>query len=206
LLFPSSCGACGRRGESPCANCAAALVRPDLIAPPPEVDALHALFSYEGVGRELVTGLKYENNRAAVRRLAGAMAAMIDPGGFDVVTWTPTVPDRRRRRGFDQAELLARGLARAARLPIHPLLRRASGPAQTGRSWAERWGGPCFTDVGWSPAHVLVVDDVSTTGATMAAAATALRKAGAHTVTCVVLAQTPLKVVAPTADTADDAT
>jgi ComF family protein len=205
LVFPTCCGACGRRGESPCARCAAALVRPDSITPPPEVDALYALFSYEGVGRELVTGLKYQNNRAAVRRLAAALAVLIDPSRFDAITWPPTVPDRRRRRGFDQAELLARRLARVARLPVHPLLRRASGPSQTGRSWSERWAGPTFTDLGWSPARVLVVDDVCTTGATLAAAARALRNAGAHTVTCVVVAQTPLKVVVSTADTADDA-
>jgi len=159
------------------------------------VDACLALFAYEGPGRSLLTGLKYANQRAALRGLATAMAALVPPGP-GMVTWVPTTAGRRRARGFDQAELLARAVGRRLRRPCRPLLRRLEGPPQTGRSRAERRASP----PAFAPArsghrgaagHVLLVDDVVTTGATATAAARALRSAGAARVTLLAAARTP---------------
>jgi len=151
------------------------------------------------VGRELVARLKYRNARAAAGFLATAMAALVDPGDVDVVTWAPTTAARRRRRGFDQAALLARLVARRMGRPCSPLLARPPGPPQTGRAGAARRlprgfearaPGRCRT----RPARVLLVDDVVTTGATMTAAARALRAAGATAVHGLAAARTPLKL------------
>jgi competence protein ComFC len=132
--------------------------------------------------------------------MAALVASLV--GGVDVVTWAPTSKDRRRRRGFDQAELLARRVARELGLPSAALLRRAHGPPQTGRLAAERRVGPAFVVVAARvPSHVLVVDDVVTTGATLTAAARALRHAGAATVVGVAAARTPLKTRRVASDT-----
>jgi predicted amidophosphoribosyltransferase len=119
------------------------------------------------------------------------MSALVT-GTIDVVTWAPTTPVRLRGRGFDQARLLARAVARRRGLPCRPLLRRWAGPAQTGRDAAARRAGPLFSASGpVRGRRVLLVDDVVTTGATVSAAARALREAGAIEVHVVAAARTP---------------
>lgn len=160
--------------------------------PPPGVDWCGAALSYEGVGRELVARLKYRNARAALPFLAGAMAALVDASSVDVVTWAPTAAARRRGRGFDQAQLLARAVARRLGRPCRRVLRRRAGSAcQTGRTLAERRRGPAFDVLCPAAGRVLLVDDVVTSGATVSAAAAALRTGGAVSVAVVVAARTP---------------
>jgi predicted amidophosphoribosyltransferase len=155
------------------------------------------------VGRELVARLKYRNARSSLRWLGSAMASLVDPGSIDVVTWAPTTAARRRARGFDQGELLARAVARRLRRPCRPLLRRGPGPAQTGRSALERRAGPVVVATRRVPAgaRVLLVDDVVTTGSTLTAAARALRVGGAGEVSALVAARTPLKRASRSSDT-----
>src|SRR5436853_66800 len=75
-------------------------------------------------------------------------AALVDrlrspaAGPVDVVTWAPTTTARRRQRGFDQAEHLARAVGAALAVPVRPCLIRRAGAAQTGRSAGERRRGP----------------------------------------------------------------
>jgi predicted amidophosphoribosyltransferase len=161
---------------------------------PAGLDRCAALLAYEGAGRELVARLKYRDARAAAGFLATAMAGLVDRGDIDVVTWVPTTAARRRERGFDQARLLARLTARRLRRPLRPLLVRAPGPPQTGRPGAARRAGPVLAARARAcPRRVLLVDDVVTTGATMTAAARALRAAGAVGVHGLAAARTPLK-------------
>jgi predicted amidophosphoribosyltransferase len=143
--------------------------------------------------RHLLTALKNGDRRDLVAWLADQMAVRCTPPPGAVVTWAPTGPARRRARGFDQAELLARAVARRWGLPCRALLRRLAGPAQSGRSAAERVTNPRFRAVGRA-AEVVVIDDVATTGATLSASARALRAAGAHHVVALVGARaTPLR-------------
>ena len=153
-----------------------------------------ALWAYAGAGRDLVAGLKYGNGRRAAGPVGRAMARAVSAAGADdvaVVTWAPTTVERRRRRGYDQSRLLAGSMARALGLPLRGLLVREGRVAQTGRGRAERLDGVAFRTVRPSPVSVLLVDDVRTTGATLGAAAAALRSVGAHRVCAVTAAATP---------------
>ena len=180
MLLATRCPACTRVGPAPCAACIARM-RPARTVPlPPGLDACWALLDWDGPAREVVAQLKYRNARTAAAWLAVGMADLVPPGTASLVTWAPTTELRRRSRGFDHAEVLARKVAARLALPCWSVLARVPGPPQTGRTLLERREGPQFlarrTVKG---ASVLLVDDVITTGATVAAAARALRTVGA---------------------------
>jgi predicted amidophosphoribosyltransferase len=150
------------------------------VPPIAGLDGCAALVAHEGPGRKVVTELKYRNARAAATWLGAGMAGLVDRDAIDVVTWAPTTALRRRARGFDQAELLASEVARHLGLRCVATLVRTPGPPQTGRTLVERREGPRFLARRLvSGRSILVVDDVVTTGATLAAAARSLRAAGA---------------------------
>jgi predicted amidophosphoribosyltransferase len=190
VLVPITCPGCGARGAPLCRACAASMRPPPALPPPAGLDHCAAVFAYEGPARELVARLKYRNHRSTLAGLAAAMAASV-PSTPDTVTWAPTTPERRRRRGFDHAELLARAVARHLGRPCTALLERGAGPAQTGRPLAERRIGPLLIARTAVTGHVLVVDDVITSGATCTAAARVLREAGATTISAIAAARTP---------------
>ncbi len=216
LLYPPRCAACGEPapcGDAPfCAACAEAVdpvppgcVRcgmpgPDPIcgacfAAPPAFAGVQAGGLYGGPLADAIHALKYGGRPAVARPLGRWLAArVILPPGARVVP-VPLARRRRVARGYDQAWLLAAHLARAAgrsRLP-GALARRRETPPQVGRSRAERArnvAGAFAAD----PRRVagldlVLVDDVVTTGATADAAAGALRRAGARSVTVVALAR-----------------
>lgn len=200
--FPVVCPGCGRAAEPVCEACARSLRPPPALPPPAGVDRWLAPFAYEGVARELVARVKYWRTRATVPWLAASMARLVVAAraevGIGLVTWTPTTAPRRRARGFDHAEVLARAVARELGLRARPTLRRRPGPAQTGRPAVARRAGPHFdARPGPFPGVVLLVDDVATTGATIAAGAHALRRAGVTSVIAVTAARTPRPGAAP---------
>jgi predicted amidophosphoribosyltransferase len=197
MLWPTSCAVCGTGGPSPCGPCARTLLPAGRGAEAVEgLDACRSLLAYEGAARRLVTGLKYRNDRAALAWLAGRMAGLMAPPPGTVVTWAPTTAARRRRRGYDQAEVLAAAVARRWGLPCRPLLARRRRPgggpdAQTGASAADRRRGPTLVARRPVTGPVVVVDDVTTTGATLRAAGAAIRAAGSPWVAGLTAARTP---------------
>ena len=193
MLLLRICAGCGGPGPSPCGPCRDGMRAVGEMLPPEPLSGLWAAFAYAGAGRELLARLKYRNQRSCVGWVASAMAGAL-PSGLvvEAVTWAPTSPRRRRRRGFDQAELLARALGRETGLPVVSLLKRVDAAGQTGRSRSQRYCAPVFAPRRSPQSAVLVVDDVVTTGATLQAAASALIRAGARHVAAVVAGATPL--------------
>jgi predicted amidophosphoribosyltransferase len=170
---------------------------PPALAAPPGLDSCRALVAYDADVRATVVALKNRDGRALVTPLAEGLARLVPPEAGLVVTWAPTSPRRRRQRGYDQAELLARAVGRRRGLPVRRLLVRRPGTAQSGRSAGERWHHAGFLARGAAPATVLLIDDVTTTGATLAAAALALRQAGAAQVHGLVVARAPARAPRP---------
>ena len=145
-------------------------------------------FAYEGAAQGLVTSLKFQGMKV----LGGLMAAlavpafqdMVGPLGSPTVTWVPSHPSVQRRRGYNQAEVLAKALAReAGGLPVGPLVRKAVSTRHQqalGREERRRNLAGAFVAGAIPPTGtdaVVLVDDVYTTGATASVVAAALRDA-----------------------------
>jgi len=146
--------------------------------------------SYEGTARALVAALKFRGSLGLARVAGAAIAAALpDLDGWTVVA-VPAAPLRRRRRGFDPAESIAAAVGARLGLEIAAPLVRANGPRQVGRRRAERVASPPrVRAVAASPHRALIVDDVLTTGATLAACSAALRAAGSAEVRAAVFAR-----------------
>ena len=212
LLLPQRCLVCSRPGEQVCAVCTAALRR---IVPPGcdrcgapaawpvrrcaecagrrlAFARARAAVEYDATVRRLVGAWKERGLRRLARWAAAVVVDMLDrPAGC--LTYVPPDADRRLRRGHHPAEALARDLAARWDLALEPVLVRVRGsPRQRELTRIERRRNvaAAFAAARPSPARIVLVDDVYTTGATSNAAASALRKAGARQVEVVTFART----------------
>src|SRR4051812_47730017 len=113
VLGRDRCAGCGRRGSMLCSSCRARIPAPVELAPIPGVARVIARWDYDGAARNLILALKLRARRAAAEPLiAGMWEAVVGAGlAGSIVTWVPGRNSERRARGFDHAELLARGLA-----------------------------------------------------------------------------------------------
>jgi predicted amidophosphoribosyltransferase len=157
---------------------------------PPGIDLVVSVSPLEGVARWVVHGLKFGRRLSLAGVAADAMLrALPEAQSADGVVPTPPSPGRWRWRGFDPAEEIAIATAELAKLPLDRCLRRRRGRRQVGRRRRERLTDPPRVwNAGPVPRHVLLVDDVWTTGATLEACAEALRGAGALRVVALTLA------------------
>lgn len=184
LAGPPRCASCGLLGDVLCAACRETLVAcPPLDAPPPLARLVAGLL-YEGAARDLVLALKLRGVRTSAAPIVDALCASAWRDGVtgDVVTWVPGNRPEARRRGFDHAEVIARGVAARIGLPVVRLLEPSEGKRdQTGLSAAQRRENPKGAFVA-RPVHrrVVLVDDVMTTGTTICTCAAALLQAGAE--------------------------
>jgi len=160
---------------------------------------LWAAVAYEGPARSLVGGLKYRGAPGLARPMAAQIAAGAPAGLLEhpaALVPVPLHPRRRRRRGYNQAERLARELSRRTGVPVADVLcRRGPDGRQVGRSREERLarldGAVALRARARPPQRAVLVDDVTTTGATLAACAVALLGAGSGSVRAVTYARTP---------------
>jgi competence protein ComFC len=209
VLVPPSCPGCGREGEIICDRCHRHLAR-RMTEPagvplglssrqPAGIVQLEWCASYSGPARACLHALKYDGERRLVGPLAELMAQRWRRAGIggDVLVPVPVHAARKRQRGFDQAELLARGVGQLLGLPVASAVQRAARTTaqhQLGRRARAANVGHAFGAVAeceprMRGAWVVLVDDLTTTGATFAGCARVLYDSGATAVSALALAR-----------------
>ena len=212
LLLPIRCATCGIPGRAFCGRCRDRLIR---LAPPlcdrcgspgawpvercAECSGRRIAFAsaraaivYDANARRFVHAWKEHGQRTLAQEAATLVAETLVRPRAPVLAFVPADGDRALRRGHRPAEALARELGRVWELPVAPLVRRVrSAERQRGLGLQERRRNVrgVFASARASPARVCLVDDVYTSGATVGAAASALRGGGARSVEVVTLAR-----------------
>ena len=209
LLLPPTCPGCGREGALICSDCgrhlAARMGSPPglpigLRADQPEgIAQLEWCAPFTGPTRAALHELKYAGNRRLAEPLGALLAARWRRAGIggEVLVPVPIHAQRLRERGYDQADLLARAAARHLALPVAPALtrgRRTVAMHDLGRAAREANVVTAFVvQTRWRPIvehrWIVLIDDITTTGATLAACAAALHAAGAAAVSALTVAR-----------------
>jgi predicted amidophosphoribosyltransferase len=187
VLAPPRCGLCGAPTAWPVERCRECAGRRLAFA------TARAPVAYAGPARALVHGWKERGLRRIASFAADLVAAHVERPAVDVITYIPPDPARQLQRGHHPAEGLARALGARWALETVPLLARTrSGTRQIGLPRAERAANVrgAYAATARVPVAILLVDDVYTTGATVGAAAAALRHADAALVHVVTFART----------------
>jgi predicted amidophosphoribosyltransferase len=210
LLLPQRCVVCGSGGKQLCVACRDELPRiePPLCARcgapttwPVErcrecagrrlgFASARAAVGYDAAARRFVHAWKERGLRRLATEAAQLVAERLQPPEVEALAFVPADRGRRLERGHNPAERLALELAVLWDIPCLPLLERTRGGRQRGSSAVERRTvRGAFRAASAAPRRVAVIDDVYTTGATVAAAASALRAAGARRVEAVAFAR-----------------
>lgn len=208
LLFPPRCILCHRlleKGERVfCSGCRSSLP----ILPEAEreqhlqgIEVCSSLFRYEGDIRSSLLRYKFHGLAFYGRHYAKLLVQHLSPDetACDVVTWVPLSRARLRKRGYDQAMLIARELAKEKGIPCEKLLIKMRNAApQSGRKSREERRSNIHgayrlkrrADVNGK--KILLIDDIVTTGATLTECASVLSRSGAASVKAVTVARTDL--------------
>ena len=202
-LFPEKCVLCGCvlekdqldlchkcRTEAP--ECGISSVKY------PFIDSWTALWLYQDLVRRSILRYKFYGRRnyaAAYARMLGVKLMKEERLEVDLITWVPISEKRRKKRGFDQGQLLAERLGRELDIPVRPLLKKIrNNPPQSGivgqaHRKANVLGVYMATDVAaLTGKRILLLDDILTTGATAGECGRILLTAGAEEVHLAVVA------------------
>ena len=217
LLFPQWCVGCGKEGDLLCSSCRRLLPRimpplcprcgranpsgilcPSCVGWRAEIDGIRSPFRFDGVIRQAIHQLKYRNLRALAVPLAKLLRDYLitTPVPGEVLVPVPLHQKRLRERGYNQSSLLAQELGKLTNLPVVDdcLIRRGHAPPQARTSTVDerrRNVADAFScrNHRLQDKRVLLIDDVSTSGATLDACAAVLKVAGATSVWGLVLAR-----------------
>ena len=217
LLFPRWCVGCGKEGSFICHSCRQSLPRimppvcpkcgrpqssgilcPDCVGWQAEIDGIRSPFRFDGVMRQAIHQLKYRNLRALAAPLAELLRDYIitNPVPAEVMVPVPLHQKRLRERGYNQSALLARELGKLTSLPVVDdcLVRQQHAPPQARTANVDERrrnvaGVFACRNQRVRDKQVLLIDDVSTSGATLDACAAALKAAGATSVWGLVMAR-----------------
>ncbi len=198
LLYPPKCVLCTRlltKEETElCAQCRRTL-RPvkGLIRRGNFFEHCCSVYYYEDPVASAVKRLKFGGREHYARTFGKLLAQrlLLDKQHFDAVTWVPVSPARRRKRGYDQAQLIALSLGRELDVPVYSTLKkiRHNPPQAQERDVAARKANVLNAYVATAPElirgrRLLVVDDVITSGATLSECCRILKMAGAESLIC----------------------
>jgi ComF family protein len=217
LLFPRHCVGCGRGGALLCSQCRSTLqyLSPPLCDrcglpirdgnmcldcenAATDIDGIRSLFPYDGAIQRAIIQLKYQNVRALASPLAQLMWEYQQTQRLpaDVLMPVPLHPRRLRSRGYNQSGLLASELGRFASLPVvddSVIRRKNTAPQARTTSVEDRRrnvaGAFACRDKRGAGKHIIVIDDVCTSSATLRACAAALKAEGAVSVWGLTLAR-----------------
>jgi len=217
FLFPQWCVGCGKEGDFICSSCRQLLpvilpplcpkcgkpqsggtLCPNCVSWQAEIDGIRSPFKFDGVMRQAIHQLKYKNLRAIAVPLADLLRDYLAtnpiPGG--VLVPMPLHQKRLRERGYNQSRLLAQALGNLTNLPVvdNCLIRQKYAHPQARSSNVEERRSNVVDaficrDRRLKDKQVILMDDVSTSGATLDAGAAALKEAGATSVWGLVLAR-----------------
>jgi competence protein ComFC len=193
LSWESTCQICGK----PVSH---GKICPECHDQPPAFNQLKSWAIYHGAAKNMVTGIKYQRRFGLIPFLTPTLVNVIRDWKIqiDFITPVPLGRKRMRERGYNQADLIAKPVAKKLQLPYYPqaLYRVRETRSQVGLDAAERrenLQGAFSADTALCRGKtILVMDDISTTGATLDACAAALKQVGAKEVFCFTVARTDL--------------
>lgn len=218
VIYPPSCACCGREGVRFCDECRSQMVPmgtnicqicgDPLVIPGicdrcrkelPPFTALRSFAEYKGPLREALHSLKFKNNLA----LSDTFSEMLIPlirdlnWNFDLVLPVPMSKAKKRSRGYNQAAQIAYPISLAFQVPFSDdiISRKFETKSQIGLGREERFKNIHNAFQGNSAKllnkKVLLVDDITTTGATITSCARALQESGCERIYCITVAKTP---------------
>lgn len=216
-IYPPRCAGCSTPGFRFCDTCVASVkvIDQEIVCPKcgvpqstpeicpecrsftPAFTAVRSWGLYEGTLREAIHHLKYRSDLGVSEELAKPLSVLLKHLHWqvDLITPVPLSRRRKRSRGYNQASLIARWIAMSNGIPFQPaaLVRSKDTISQVGLSGEERRknviGAFLASKEIVNGKSILVIDDVSTTGATMQACALSLEEGGAHQIYGLTLAR-----------------